>query len=273
MGKRQKGGARKPGANLSDISKLPPSIIGTEQQRTQVLPTPFRPGEAPDHEFFLLVNFYLQPTGRTATHIRGGVVFCHDSFKPAPFCQPERLESIRGQAPGDENLPILGQDIFKHLAPLFEWFLPKVGAIRIQAVEYCVTGRVALLKKLEAGHFVAIEGNDFAVKENRPLLQMSHSFGHARERVRAILVIARKQSHLRAFFIGKNAVPVVFLLVYPTRSVEGLADQSCQHWLSAKGNDIVTHLHGPAQSIQRMTDAQSLVSNCRSTAIRCILGP
>lgn len=91
-----------------------------------------------------------------------------------------------------------------------------------------------LLEKLEAGNPFLVEHDDFAVKEERPGLQIENGCGNSREVAGAVLCISGQQGNVTSFLISKDPVAVVFFFLYPAVAVERLANHCSQVGLRAK---------------------------------------
>ena len=104
-------------------------IIGTEQERPEILAAPARRCVADDHELVFLADFDLQPRRGALLDIGRGQVLGHDPFVAFLLRGPVGGEPVLGQAPRQEEALALADRFFERPPADGQWFPAQVAAV------------------------------------------------------------------------------------------------------------------------------------------------
>jgi len=161
---------------------------------------------------------------------------------------PESFETIGCESVGWQQHPGGANRSLHYSASCGQWLTTQIFALMKKTVKDGIYGfAFLLLKELESGNLLLIKHNNLAIKKEGGGFKDPYGGCNLRKTVRAIFFIPRQQSHPILFFVGKDPIAVVFLLVDPSGPVEWFGNERGKHGLNTKWDAILQYLSVSSQ--------------------------
>ncbi len=155
------------------------SMVGCQQQRSEMFAGAGRRSVADDDELVLLLHLELEPLGGAAFHVGRRFVFRDHALESLSFRDVVSFQSVGRQASGGEEDGLLtrrsSKDFLQLRAARSEVARAEIAAIQIKAIEDRVVQFVGeVLQKLEARDAAIVESHHFAIQQQSFVRKSAH---------------------------------------------------------------------------------------------------